>query len=258
MKARLLALIALSSLVFTSAYADARVEQWITKARQSVGSEAALNAVQSIHFKGTLETTQLVPVNPEQPDGETREEPLRLGIDIVFQKPYQQKMVLRSDRVVETTALDGYDAWIRRADATNESQWQLTLLDTPQVKRLRANTWENLNFYRGVERRGGKVDFAGEAMMDGRKCVKLIFTHDPAIVFTRYFDQATGRLVKTETENGGEIREEGDIVVNGLRFPKKLINKAPSGQVATITFDDITLNEKFPAAVFEVPMLVPN
>jgi outer membrane lipoprotein-sorting protein len=258
MKVRLMALAALLSLVVSPAFADARVEQWIAKARQALGGDAALNSLQSIHFTGTLETTQRVPVDPDNASGETREEALRLGIDIVFQKPYQQKMVLRSDTVIETTALDGYDAWVRRADATNESQWQLTLLDTQQVKRLRANTWENLNFYRGVEKRGGKVEYAGEANIDGRACIKLVFTHDPAIIFTRYFDQATGRLVKTETETGGEIREEGEILVGGLRFPKKLINKAPSGQVATITFDRITLNEKFPARDFEVPMLMPN
>jgi len=257
MKFRTLVLALCIPLIATASFADSRADQWIAKARQALGGEAALVALQSIHFKGTLETTQQVPIDPAKPT-ELREEKLRLGIDIVFQKPYQQRMTLRSDKVVETTALDGYDAWVRRADATNESQWQLTLLDTQQVKRLRANTWENLNFYREIEKRGGKVEYAGEATIDGRACVKLVFTHDPAIIFTRYFDQATGRLVKTETENGGEIREEGEMVVNGLRFPKKLINKAPSGQVATITFESITLNETFAPADFEVPMLVPN
>ena len=259
MNFRPLALVALLSLVAVPAFADARAaDQWIAKARQALGGDAALDSLQSIHFKGTLETTQRVPVDPNAPQGATREEPLRLGIDIIFQKPYQQRMILRSDKVIETTALDGYDAWIRRADATNESQWQLSLLDTAQVKRLRANTWENLNFYRGIDRRGGRVEVAGESTIDGRKCIKLVFTHDPAIVFVRYFDQASGRLVKTETENGGEIREEGEIVVQGLRFPKKLINRSPSGQIATITFDSVTINERFGAELFEVPMLVPN
>ena len=259
MNSRFPALVATFVFVAVSAFADARVDEWIAKARQALGTEAALNAVESIHFKGTLETTQRVPVNPENPEaGEFREEALRLGIDIVFQKPYRQRMTLRSDRIIETTALDGYDAWVRRADATNESQWQLTLLDKQQVKRLRANTWENLNFYRNIAQRGGKVEFGGEATIDGRACIQLVFTHDPAIVFTRYFDKATGRLVKTVTEAGGEIREEGEILVGGLRFPKKLINKSPDGQVATITFDSVTLNENFPASDFEVPMLLPN
>lgn len=257
MKVRLFAAVAALFLVFAPAtFADARADQWIAKARAALGSEGALNQIRSIHFSGKLETKQQVPV-----DGNTanlREEALVLGIDIVFQRPDQQRMVLRSDKVVETTALDGYDAWVRRADATDEKKWQLTLLDAQQVKRLRANTWENLNFYAGIEKRGGKVEFGGEQSLDGRECVKLIFSHAENIVFTRFFDKATGRLVKTVTESGSEILEEGEILVQGVRFPRRLINKAPSGQVATITFDTVTLNEPFAGDVFIVPTLTPQ
>lgn len=257
MNTRLLAALSLSAAVLApAAFADARVDPWIAKARAAVGSESALNRVQSIHFKGTLATTQRVPVEGQA--GQTREEQLVLGIDIVFQKPYRQRMILRSDKVVETTALDDYDAWVRRAEAPDEKRWQVTLLDAQQVKRLRANTWENLHFYTGLARRGGKVDFGGEVEVDGRKCVKLSFVHDDTIAFVRYFDQATGRLVKTETENGAEIREEGELVVQGLRFPRRLINRAPNGQVATITFESVTVNEPLPADAFAVPAFSPG
>lgn len=255
MKVRLLALAAALGGLFPSAFADARAEPWIAQARAAVGAEEVLNSVRSIHFTGTLSTTQKVPVEGE-PNNFT-EQSLVLGIDIIFQKPDQQRMTLRSDRVVETTALDGYDAWVRRADANNEAQWQLSLLDAQQVKRLRANTWENLSFFRGIQKRGGTVEFGGETTIDGRECVKLIFSHSDNIVFTRYFDKTTGNLVKTETENGGEIREEGEMFVQGLRFPRKLINKAPNGQVATITFDTVTINERFPDDTFAVPTLFP-
>lgn len=256
MKVRFFAVaVALASIV-PQLFADARADQWIAKARAALGAESVLNEIRSIHFKGTLETTQKVPVDGDA--NNLKDEALVLAIDIVFQKPYQQRMMLRSDKVIETTALDGYDAWVRRADAADEKKWQLSLLDAQQVKRLRANTWENLNFYSGIEKRGGKVEFGGDASIDGRDCVKLVFTHAENIVFTRYFEKATGRLVKTETENGGEIREEGDLSVQGLRFPRKLINKAPGGQVATITFESITLNEGFPIDVFAVPALMPS
>ena len=147
---------------------------------------------------------------------------------------------------------------MRRADAKDATKWQLSLLDVQQVKRLRANTWENLFFYRGIDKRGGKIEFGGDATVDGKECVKLVFTHAENIVFTRFFDKATGRLVKTETESGGEIREDGEIRAGGLRFPRTLINKAPNGQVATITFDSVKINEPFPADAFAVPMLMPQ
>jgi outer membrane lipoprotein-sorting protein len=256
MKVRLLAAVAALVLSAQPSFADARADQWIAKARAAVGAESALEAVQSIHFSGTFTMTEKVPVNGDAKN--MKDEAVVLGIDIVFQKPYQQRIVRRSNQVVETTALDGYDAWVRRADATDDKKWQLSLLDSQQVKRLRANTWENLFFYRGIEKRGGKVEFGGESAVDGKPCVKLIFTHSENIVFTRYFDQATGRLVKTETEGGSEIREEGEIKAGGLRFPRTLINKAPNGQVATITFDSVKINESFPADTFAVPALMPQ
>lgn len=256
MKVRLLlSLVVLSALGLT-ARADAQAERWIARARAAVGSEAALNAVRSIHFIGTLETTAQVPI--EGDPNNTRTETVRLGLDIVFQKPYQQRMTLRSELGVEVTALDDYDGWLRRTPSADPSKWQMTFLDAAQVKRLRANTWENLAFFRGIEKRGGTVAYAGDATVDGRDCAKLIFTHAPDIVFTRYFAKDSGALVKTETEAGGEIREEGELVVQGLRFPRKLINKAPNGSLAIITFETIEVNKAFPADTFAVPALLPS
>lgn len=232
-------------------FADDRVDEWIAKARAAVGSESALSAINSVRFIGTVETIQKIP-SKEDP-AKTADAILRLAIDISFQNPYRQRIVLRSDKSVETTALDGYDGWFRRTETGKEDKAQLSLLESAQIKRLRANTWENLSFYRGIDARGGHVDYQGEADVDGKNCVVLAFVHADSISFTRYFEKATGMLIKTVTEVGGEIREEGEIMVNGIRYPKKLINKSPDGQVATITFDSVKVNEPLPASEFTVP-----
>ncbi len=248
-----------SALLFTAllavplhvSFADERTDMWITKARAAVGKESALLAIDSVRFIGTVETVQKTPAK-EDP-AKVSETTIRLAIDISFQKSYRQRIVLRSDKTIETTALDGYDGWIRRAEIGKENQAQLNLLESSQIKRLRANTWENLSFYRGIETRGGRVDYQGEADVDGKSCVVLAFVHAPGISFTRYFEKTTGLLIKTVTENGGEIREEGEIIVAGIRYPKVLINKSPEGQVATITFETVKVNEPLPAAEFAVP-----
>lgn len=255
MKARLSLLVLLLSVLSHPVWADAQADRWIARARATVGPEATLNSITSIHFTGTLETTQQVPVEGQL--GNFRTETVRLAIDIIFQKPYRQRMTLRSDQGVEVTALDEYDGWVRRTPTADPTKWQITFLDAQQVKRLRANTWENLAFFRGIEKRGGSATFAGDVTVDGRECAKIVFTHADNIVFTRYFDRNTGALVKTETEAGGDIREEGTLQVQGLRFPRKLINKTPNGQVSIITFDAITLNETFPDDTFAVPTLMP-
>ena len=138
-------------------------------------------------------------------------------------------------------------------------KWRQTLLSADQIKRLRANTLENLMFFRGIERVGGKIEDLGPVNVDGVACQKIAFIHGPTIVFTRYFESETGRLVLTETEAGGAIREQGSVLVNGVRFPQTIITvtKAAGGKVQTVTinFEKITVNEVFPPSFFAVPAL---
>ncbi|MDE3084370.1 MAG: hypothetical protein KGJ37_04000, partial [Verrucomicrobiota bacterium] len=73
---------------------------------------------------------------------------------------------------------------------------------------------------------------------------------------------ATGKLLLTETENGSRLREEGTIIVNGVRFLKKLITvtKDATGRenTVTITMDKITLNDTFPDSLFAAPLVTPT
>lgn len=232
------------------------VEQVVARARAYLGTDSALNAVSTIHFTGVLETTAKVP----SPEDKTKQvdQVLKLPAEIIFQKDFQQRITITGPKFIETTALDGYDAWQKRTNPEKPAQWQVTLLDAGQVKRLRANTWENLSFFAGLDKKGGSVQLGGNVTVDGVACVKLSFLHSADIVFQRYFDRTTGRLIKTETENGTEIREEGEMIVKGVRFPKKVINKGANGTVTAITFDRVELNQRFPSSEFAVPPLTSN
>jgi hypothetical protein len=227
----------------------------IAKARAYLGTEATLEAVKSIHYTGTLLVS----------DGVTPSKATPAAMDMVFQKPYQQRVQATSATAVEITALDGYDAWQRLQDPANAANWKQSLLGSDQIKRLRANTWENLWFFRGIERVGGRLEDHGLVTFEGIPCQKIAFIHappaekSPGIIFYRWFEVATGRLVYTETEGGSTIREQGEVRINGIRFPKSMTNstKDADGRVRTltITFDKITVNEPFPGSHFAVPPL---
>ena len=221
----------------------------IAKARAFAGTESALNAIETVHYSGTLVTAD--------PADATKQTVAQ--IEIVMQKPDRQRVTIKSDKTIESTALDGYEGWTRVAAADDPTKWQQTLLGADGVKRLRANTWENLAFFRGLEREGGSVEDKGTTTVDGVRCQKVAFVHSPTIVFTRYFDVTTGKVVLTETEAGGTIREKGEVVVNGVRFPHAVVtttqNQAGQDQSVTITFDKITLNEALPVGYFAVPPL---
>ena len=158
-------------------------DQIIAKARAYLGGEAALDAVRSVHFVGTMETQEFTAAGPK---------PAKYAIEIIFQKPYQQRITKTSATIVETTGLDDLEAWVRIEDVTNQSRWRLSLLTPDMVRKLRANTWENLNFFKGIEQRGGRVEVLGPATIDGVATVKVAFIHEPGIVFNRYFDLASG------------------------------------------------------------------
>jgi hypothetical protein len=232
------------------------VGPWIAKARAYLGTEQALNSVRSLHFQGSFAGTEQVP-DPADPK-KTIEQPVKVGIDIAFQAPMQQRQVLKSDKLERVTALDGYDAWERVAETGGKGAARLTLLDGPSIKRLRATTIENLSFYSNRSSDSRKIRLDGDVTVDGVECVKVVFTHSDSIAFIRFFEKATGRLVKTEVGGGGEIREEGEIIVNGVRFPRKVMNKSLNGRMTTITFDKITVNEAFPVSTFAVPTFQAN
>jgi hypothetical protein len=231
--------------------------QIIARARAYLGGDAALSAVNSVHFSGTLEPDKVAQGAPPA---------VKVGIDIIFQKPYQQRIIARGADSIETTALDGYTAWQRTEEVQDRRRWKLSALGPEQIKRLRANTWENLFFFKDIEQQGGTAEVVGSATADGRPAVKLAFRHDVGIVFYRYFDPETGRLLLTETEEGGSIREEGEIMVNGLRFPQKVTQTLkgvdakgqPVERKLVMVFDKITVNETISDGDFAIPLAGPS
>ena len=248
---RLLAVLTLSCLSAFTVRAAADVEQVIARARAGVGSEAALAGLQSLHYAGTLTTTAT--------DDKGAPRPVKVAIEIIFQRPYRQRIVATSENKIEITALDDYEGWQREQDSADSTRWRMTLLPTDQIKRLRANTWENLSFFRGIEQRRGQLKDLGSVVLDGKACRKLVFDHGDGILFTRYFDDATGRLILTETENGISIRESDETVVNGIKFPRKITStsKLADGteRTVSIVFDKITVNETFADSLFAVPSM---
>lgn len=241
---RLAAVLTLSLVASSAVGAEPGI---VAKARAYLGSESALNGVKSVHYVGTMEA----------PNAADPAKPTLVTIDIIFQAPYSQRTVRSTPTLVDTTALDDYDSWHRVHDPKDPSRWNLQVLPASQIKRQRAIVWENLAFFRGLEREGGKLVDQGRVTLGGVACRKLAFVHDTDVVFIRYFDESSGRLMLTETEGGSSIREQGEIMAGGIRFPKMILNslKGPDGkeQMVTITFDRITVNEGFPRSTFAMP-----
>jgi hypothetical protein len=218
-------------------------------ARAYLGPQSTLDGVTSIHFVGALDR-----LDPDHPDAAA----VRTTLDMIFAKPLRQRMVRKSAKITMTTVLDGYDAWDWLQDNADASKFRLTWLAAGDVRTLRANTWENLYHYRVPE--GGSVEDKGPATIDGIACERVDFAHAPGVVYERYFDRDTGRLVLT-VRGAESIRESGEVRVDGLRFPKTVVSmtKTAAGKdlVSTATFDSIVLNETLAPELFMVPSAPP-
>jgi hypothetical protein len=219
-------------------------EEIIAKARAYLGGDALLDAVQSTHMVGKV----------TYDDGSTG------TIELIFQKPCQQRVAITTDKTIEITALDDYEGWTRIQDVKDPSRWQLTLLNKDQIKMLRSNTVEQLSFFRNADRRGSVIEDLGDAVVDGRACRKVSFKRDDGSIFIRYFDTATGELVLIETpQQDGRVREEGVILAGGIRFAQRhtQMTKNAAGKLQTIKidYDKVTVNETFPESLFAVPSI---
>ena len=85
----------------------------------------------------------------------------------------------------------------------------------------------------------------------------MSYLHGDGIQFIRYFDPETGRLVATETEQGGQIREEGEILEADIHFPESVVT-AVGDESSKIQFDRVEVNKEYDEDMFEVPMLLPS
>jgi hypothetical protein len=219
-------------------------------ARAYLGPESTLEGMKTIHFVGTLERTGTTPAGPQT---------LHTDLDMVFEKPLRQHTVMRAEKATMTTVLDGYNGWDWLQDNANPAKHKLIWLPMADLRTLRANTWENLYYYKTPE--GGTVEDKGPVTVDGVDCERVDFDHGSGVVYQRFFDRDTGRLVLTVLGNES-FKETGEIRVEGIRFPKSIVStvKNPKGGelTETATFTKVMLNEPVPESLFSVPSPEPG
>jgi hypothetical protein len=226
----------LAAVPSTSPAADNDVAAVIAKAREYLGGDEALNAVRSLHFKGSVTA----------PSGQAH------AIEIIARLPMQQLITETSDKVRVATGLDDYDGWRLEGPVDDPNAGRIMLLGPAEVRRMRASTWQVLYYYQNIEAVGGTITHEGEEEIEGVQCAKLVFKHPGDITFTRFFDVATGRLVVTHVDGGAMLRESGEITVGGVRFPKELAT-VEQEETSRVVFDEIQVNEDFDKDVFQTP-----
>lgn len=214
----------------------------LAQARAWIGSEEALRAVRTIHYQGTFENLL------ESRTGR---------FHIYLKKPAMQRTEFDDGTTTVTTAIDGFEGWSRVSVNGQTDNYRLKMLETEQLRRMRYNTHDNLNFFAGMEAIFGKIESRGRAYKDGFETWRIDFIFDDRNVFQRYFDCETGALVATTNLAGMTIRETGSQIVAGVRFPR-VVDAYFNGEIVNrIVYQRIAVNEDLPDFLFEFPTIRP-
>ena len=216
--------------------ADPEVLVILKKARSYVGTESVLDSVQSLKFKGTITTA----------NGDVG------GIEINLRSPFQQLQILSGNGVVQEFGLNDYDAWKKVYRSDNPDEYNLIPSNPGQLKRVRANTFENLKFFSSDTNYQRKLEYLGQEIISGEsvKRVKVVYG---SMYYIRNFKASTGQLILTEIETGEHIQEQGEIRVAGIKFPKTLISLIDGEEIHRINFDSMEVNPDLEDSLFVQP-----
>lgn len=218
------------------------VEETIAKARAYLGAEAKLQAVQTLRYSGVI-------VFGSGDSG---------TVDIVFKKPSSQQINSVVNGMKEVSTLKRTEAWQKVERHDEPGSWTLNLYEVDDILRMQANVRDQFDFMAPPSTRTGKVIFEGEHEIDGVKTRALRYDHGNGRFFLHFVDPATGQVLRSVNDLGMIFMKTGEIVVDGIRFPEKLITRfrTPLGvETLEVSYSKITVNEKIDDAIFDMPLL---
>ncbi len=218
-------------------------------ARSKLGTEESLRRVQTLRYSGVFENY----VEKTQ------------GTFIIYLKSkYKQRTEFQADGILRTTATDGFEGWTRvtklpqvdagtKPEAAQKLEEKVVPLSASELKRLQYNAYDNLNFFSDLADIRGKVVLLGRVVQDGFLCYQVKFQFDDEIAVDRFFDTEDGSLVATKTLNNVFIRETGEQMISGIRFPRRVDAYRDGFLLNRMTYTEIAVNEDIPDFIFSFP-----
>lgn len=212
-------------------------QETIQRARRHLGTETALQRVQSLRFTGHVETEF---------------HGVHATIEIVFLKPSSSWLRIETEDTIEITANDRFEGFVHTTDRRT-GQVKVKVLPGPVVARLAHSAWERLHFFDAPHSRFGRAEYHGLVRFGTRMCDKVVFRYPGEIWSARYFDKDSGRLVMTTTDTGMQYIQGDEIDVGGIRFPAKLKVSDGNSERRLIRFHQIVVNCEVDPAIFSFP-----
>ncbi len=231
----------LSAVAWSAESEEEIIQSTIELARSYIGPDEKLDALESIHYKGSLLYSS----------GD-------LGtIEMVYQKPMRHRMVAVIGERREVSVLDGSEGWTTFERVVDSVPLSMEIFDPIRILIMQSSVREAFSFFRKPDTRNGDITYEGKEIVNGRECVILTYHHGDGIAYQRFIDAESGQVHRTLDSKGVEYLEEGELIVDGLRFPKKMVSTfstAIGSQSMEFAYSSIDLNKKLPESDFVMPL----
>ncbi len=229
----------------TSSAVAAELEAVIDKARAYLGSEEALNGIETLQYKGNIT------IFNEEENQEGR-------VTLTFAKPFSQTIFLDLGNITKLTGYNGYEGYeqiTQQVEGEEEPLVGTTSLSLVETRRLKASSLENLGFFRPYKNLEDRASYLGQEELEGKQVDVILYEHPGGFEYKRFFDVTTGDMLKSVTESGITTIEEGDITVDGIQFTQKVTVLTSSGKPQfEMVFDEILVNPEIPGRSFDYPL----
>jgi len=211
-----------------------KAPQVVAKARNHLGSEAALTSVQTLEYKGLL-----------YKEGGTQ--PILIHLEL--KKPNKQRLTLTSNGKSEVYCCSGpvavHEMW------TEGSLLNQELLGPDQAHRLAAQVCENLFFYLGSEWVNQPTTVQGPQKYSGVQAYLLTTHYGHGIAYGHWIDAKTGQCLSVETAGGIKTVQEGTIFSGNIRFPQRVHVYKEGKKQYWVDFKEINVNVPMEDWLFE-------
>lgn len=214
----------------------------VRKARRWIGPDNRIDAIQTLRYSGEI---------IQYEDGGSR----KGSFSMSFRKPDSQLVVITFPDVETITGFNGYEGFNKIVSRTESGSFETEVqsMTSHEVRQFRATTLENLYFFRPFPPEEGNPLYAGIRMDGGYETEILIYNHPGGFTFSRQIDKATGRLIRTINPSGIETIEEGETLIDGLRFPTRIIGRSDGFTLFELKPLSIQINPELSENLFDYP-----
>lgn len=207
----------------------------ITKMRSYLGNEAQLDGISALQYQGSYAPASGL-------DG---------NLTLTFKAPHYQKIEFKTKEALNVICI-GENLGYLYSKNLQTGELSRNILGADRYEALKANAVENLNFFKPKKSTQVSVKHLGPITYEGRAAVGILYSYPNGVAFQRYVDPQFGKVLATTTDRGEKTVESGDLMVDGLRFPKMLKSYDSEGTlINTIEFESIAINPDLPDNFFE-------